>query len=298
MPAAAPDAAPEANVHRRARRRRKNLIGLILLPLVLFVLLRWFEHLQVYHPSATLWATSAELGVPWEEAQFTARDGTTLHGWFFPGPTHSPRRQLAVLHCHGNGGNISHRLEVAAALRETGVSVLLFDYRGYGRSRGRPSEEGTYLDAQAAHAWLVTRGFAPTNLIAFGESLGGGVATELALRDSVGAVVLQSTFTSIPDIGAEMFPFLPVRWLASIRYDTIGKLPRLTVPVVLLHSREDTMIGFAHAERNFAAARAPKRLVEIAGDHNDFIEDGRAEFVAGFEQCLALVAPATSAASE
>ncbi|MBK9139170.1 MAG: alpha/beta hydrolase [Verrucomicrobia bacterium] len=279
----------DAAARQRARRRRKNLLGLILLPPLLFVFFRWFEHAQVYHPTATHWATPAQLGLPWEEAYFSAADGVALHGWFFPADTNSPRRHLAVLHCHGNGGNISHRLDVAEALLETGVNVLLFDYRGYGRSAGRPSEAGTYLDAQAAHAWLRGRGFAATNLIAFGESLGGAVATELALREPLGALVLQSTFTSIPDIGAELFPFLPVRWLARIRYDTHSKLPRVTLPVVILHSRRDTLVRFHHAERNFAVAREPKRLLEIAGDHNDFLEAGRAEFVAGFAECLRLL---------
>lgn len=289
MPAEDPPIPIDDLTRRRSRHRRKNLLGLILLPIVLFVLLRWFEHLQVYHPTKTFWAEPGQMGLPWKEARFTASDATTLHGWFFPAATHSPRRDLVVLHCHGNGGNVSHRLEVAGALFETGVNVLLFDYRGYGRSGGRPSEAGTYLDAQAAHAWLVGRGFAGTNIIAFGESLGGGVAAELALREPLAALVLQSTFTSIPDIGAELFPFLPVRWLARIRYDTLAKLPRIAVPVVVLHGRQDTLVPFAHAVRNFAAAREPKRLAEIAGDHNDFIEAGREKFVAGFEQCLSLL---------
>jgi hypothetical protein len=290
LPADAHDASPR----RHGRRRWKNLLGLILLPVVVVVFFRWFEHVQVYHPTATHGASPAQLGRPWEEARFTAADGVGLHGWFFPADTNSTRRHLVVLHCHGNGGNISHRLDVADALLETGVNVLLFDYRGYGRSAGRPSENGTYLDARAAHAWLRARGFAAKHLIAFGESLSGAVATELALREPVGGLVLQSTFTSIPDIGAELFPFLPVRWLATIRYDTLAKLPRVGVPVVVLHSRSDTLVRFSHAERNFAAAREPKLLLELAGDHNDFLEAGRAEFVAGLEACLALMADATA----
>ena len=115
----------------------------------------------------------------------------------------------------------------APLLLATGVNVFVFDYRGYGRSQGRPSEEGTYRDAQAAYQWLRQKGFPGTNIIAFGESLGGGVAAELAVRETVGGLVLQSTFTSIPDMGAELFPWLPVRWLGTIRYDTRSKLPRL-----------------------------------------------------------------------
>lgn len=281
----------------RARNRWKNLLGLALLPLLLIVMLRWFEHRNVYQPSATLWVQADVLGRPFEEVALTPRDGVRLHGWFFPAAADSPRRHLAVLHCHGNGGNISHRVEIADALLETGVNVLLFDYRGYGQSTGRPSEEGTYLDAQAAHAWLVGRGFAATNVIAFGESLGGGVATELAVREALGGLVLQSTFTSIPDVGAELFPFLPVRWLARIRYDTHAKLPGIHVPLLVLHGRNGTLIRFAHGERNFAAANSPKQFAELAGDHNDSLEAGRAQFVEGFDHFLDTL-PGPGTASE
>lgn len=260
---------------------------------LLWLMLRWFEHANVYLPSRTLAVGPESLGRPFEEVTLVTSDDRRLHGWFFPAAADSSRRHLAVLHCHGNGGNISHRLEVAETLLQTGVNVLLFDYRGYGQSTGRPSEEGTYRDAEAAHAWLVARGFPATHIIAFGESLGGGVAAELALRAPLAGLVLQSTFTSIPDLGAELFPFLPVRWLTTIRYDTRAKLPRIRTPVLLMHSREDTLIRFAHAERNFAAANPPKRLVELAGDHNDFLEVGRAVFRNGFAAWLQELPAAT-----
>jgi hypothetical protein len=159
-------------------------------------------------------------------------------------------------------------MDLCRALLRTGMSVLVFDYRGYGRSEGKLNEEGTYLDAQAAWGWLRQRGFAARDIIAFGDSLGGGVASELALRETVGALVLHGAFTSIADIGAEFFPWLPVRWLHSIRYDTLAKLPRMRVPVLVLHSRDDETIGFKHGERNFAAANEPKMFHETSGDHN------------------------------
>jgi fermentation-respiration switch protein FrsA (DUF1100 family) len=254
--------------------------------LVLFMLLRWFEHKQTYHPSRALDASGAELGRAWEDVSFTASDGVKLNGWFFPADTNSPRARLAVLICHGNGGNISHRLGLYDTLLGTGVSVFAFDYRGYGRSAGRPGEEGTYLDAQAAHAWLRQKGFAATNIIAFGESLGGGIASELAVREPLAGLVLQSTFTSVTDLGAEFYPWLPVRTLGSIRYDTRSKLPRIRVPVLVMHSRDDSLVKFHHAERNFAAANEPRLLWEIPGGHNDGIVD-RVRFLAGFEQLLA-----------
>jgi pimeloyl-ACP methyl ester carboxylesterase len=264
--------------------------------LCLWIMLRWFEHSQVYRPGRVLDATGDELGRPFEDIIFAASDGVELNGWFFPANINSPRASLAVLFCHGNGGNISHRLHVCQALLETGVSVFLFDYRGYGRSRGRPSEEGTYRDAAAACRWLQRKGFATTNVVAFGESLGGGVASELASRETLGGLILQSTFTSIPDIGAELFPWLPVRLVSSIRYDTCRRLPRLRIPILVMHSRTDDLIAFHHAERNFASANQPKLFWEIKGGHNDPLAD-RAVFVAGIEKFLPMLETAGSPVS-
>jgi len=266
----------------------KTLIELVAGCLLVLVMLRWFEHSQVYHPDRVLTTTGAELGRPFEDVRFQAGDGVELNGWFFPASTNSPRAHLALLLCHGNGGNIGDRLDTCAALLATGANVFIFDYRGYGRSRGRPGEEGTYRDAQAAYCWLRQRGFAATNIIAFGESLGGAVATELAVRERVGGLMLQSTFTSIPDIGAEVFPWLPVRRLATIRYDTHSKLPRLRIPVLVMHSRVDEIVPFHHGERNFASANEPKLFWELKGGHNEPLIDRR-QFMSGMEQFLALL---------
>jgi hypothetical protein len=253
-----------------------------------FIMLRWFEHSQVYHPDRTLIATGADLGRPFENFYVQSSDGMKLNGWFFPATANSPRGDSVFLICHGNAGNISHRLVLCRALLSTGASVLIFDYRGYGRSQGRPSEEGTYRDAQAAHRWLQHRGFRGDQIIAFGESLGGAVAAELALRETLGGLILENTFTCIPDIGSELFPWLPVRRWSSIKYDTCSKLPRLNVPVLIMHSRADELIRFDHCEKNLAAAREPKLFWELSGSHNDALSDA-ARFVAGVEQFLQML---------
>lgn len=269
---------------RKAWRRRA--LALLGLAVVGSFMLRWFEHQQVFQPAATLRERGDALGRAWEDVYFSTSDGVRLNAWFFPAKPDSPRAQWAVLLCHGNGGNISHRLDSYEALLTTGVSVLAFDYRGYGRSAGRPSEAGTYRDAQAAHAWLREKGFAATRILALGESLGGGVATELAVRAPLGGLILQSTFTSVPDLGAEVFPWLPVRTMGRIKYDTLAKLPQLRLPVLVLHSRVDRLIPFHHAERLFAAANEPKLLSELAGDHNETFEADRDKFIAGVERLL------------
>jgi fermentation-respiration switch protein FrsA (DUF1100 family) len=185
---------------------------------------------------------------------------------------------------HGNAGNISHRGAFYKAWHELGVNVFAFDYRGYGRSGGKPSEEGTYLDGQAGYAWLRQKGFPAAKIVSLGKSLGGGIAAELALREPVGGLILQNTFTSIPDIGSEMFPWLPVRKLARIQYDTRAKLPRIKVPVMVAHSRTDRTIGFKHGEKNFAAANQPKMFWELEGGHTDTVEVGKRTYLEGLEK--------------
>jgi hypothetical protein len=252
-----------------------------------FLMLRWLEHDLVFQPSSTMEADAGALGRPAEDVFIPVDKSGKIEAWYFPaGPTNAPPSGRVFLVCHGNAGNISHRMDLCQLLLETGASVMLFDYRGYGRSPGRPGEENTCRDAQAACAWLRQKGFAATNIVAYGESLGGGVAAELALREPLGGVILQSTFTSVPDLGAELYPWLPVRLVCSTQYDTLHKLPRLKIPVLIMHSRQDTIIPYAHAERNFAAAREPKTFREIHGGHNDAVFTGRAEILSAVKQFL------------
>jgi fermentation-respiration switch protein FrsA (DUF1100 family) len=233
------------------------------------MLFRWFENSRTFHPSRRMDATGAELGRPFENVFFKTMDGVELNAWFYPAPPASPRAHLVFLNCHGNGGNISHRLGLYNALLDLGANVLSFDYRGYGKSQGKPTERGTYIDALTAHGWLRKKGFAEKNIIVYGESLGGAIATELCASEETGGLILQSTFTSLQDIGVELYPWLPVRWLGSIRYDTRSKLPSLKIPVLIMHSRDDALIGYHHAEKNFTAANEPKSLFELVGGHND-----------------------------
>jgi fermentation-respiration switch protein FrsA (DUF1100 family) len=274
-------------------KRISRIVQVLAACLIMFFMMRWFEHSQIYHPDRVLDGNPTELRRPFEEVRFRAKDAVELSGWFFPADARSARAHLVVLVCHGNAGNISHRLDLARNLLDTGVAVFLFDYRGYGLSQGRPGEEGTYLDAVAAHEWLVGKGFESTNIIAFGESLGGGVVSELALRKPLAGMVLQSTFSCLPDIGAELFPWLPVRLISTIKYETCNKLPRLKVPVLVMHSRGDGLVGFHHAEKNFGLANDPKLLWELTGNHNESLEDA-GNFKAGFERFLGMIEAAKS----
>ena len=248
------------------------IINLLIAAAVAYALLMLFVFLYqprlVYFPQVEreLTATPRAAGLDYEDVTLTTADNVKLHGWWVP----SRNARGTILLMHGNAGNISHRLGYLTMFNRLGYSVLLFDYRGYGKSGGHPDEEGTYRDAEAA--WLhltATRNVAPRDIVMVAESLGGGVATWLALKYPPRALVLASTFRSVPDLGAQIYPWLPVRLLARITYDNLARIARVDAPVLIAHSCDDDVIPFAHGEALFAAAREPKQMLVLAGGHND-----------------------------
>lgn len=236
----------------------------------LCLLLVFTQSRAVYYPTRELRETPAAAGLPFENVVLRTADGESIQAWYVP----APRATRTVLVCHGNAGNRGDRVAFIGLLNSLRVNVLMFDYRGYGGSSGRPDEQGTYADALAAWKFLAEeRGIAASNIVLFGQSLGGAVAAQLAERVRPGGLVLESTFTSAGDMAAQIYPYLPARWLCRFRYDTLERLPRLACPLLVIHGPDDEMIPFAHAQRNFAAAREPKRLYPIAGGHNDAVLD-------------------------
>jgi fermentation-respiration switch protein FrsA (DUF1100 family) len=225
-----------------------------------------FQSHLIYFPRREHVGTPADAGLVYESVQIHTADGLALHAWFVPA-----REQRAVLlYFHGNGGNISHRLEALHQFHRLGLSTLIVDYRGYGQSEGEPTEQGTYLDAAAAWRYLtVDRGVRPEEVILLGRSLGGAIASRLATEVSPRALVIESTFTSIPDRGSELYPYFPVRFLSRFHYDTITNLPKVNCPVLVVHSPEDEIVPFHHGQRLFDAAKQPKEFLQIEGGHND-----------------------------
>lgn len=227
-----------------------------------------FQSRLIYFPNVLgriLSATPGDIGLMFEGIWITAADGAKLHGWHVSAGAGAP----AVLLCHGNAGNISHRLDWIELFHEMGLSVLLFDYRGFGKSSGTPSETGTYFDAEAAWDFLTTRmRLAPKRIVIVGESLGGPIAARLARDVRPGALILVSTFTSIPDLARKWCWYLPVRLLARIRYPTAEYVTHVSAPVLVIHSLQDEIVPFSHAEEIFGCAHEPKQLLRIIGDHN------------------------------
>jgi fermentation-respiration switch protein FrsA (DUF1100 family) len=242
-------------------------------------------------------ADPSDIGLEYTALKLRTVEGETLDGWHVPAAATREKLGL-VLFFHGNAGNIGHRLDYLRMFHDLGMATLIIDYRGYGRSSGTPSEEGSYLDAKAA--WLhATKelGFAPDRIVIFGESLGGAVAAQLAEGHRPGALILASTFTSVPDLGAELYPWLPVRMLARIRYNTLARLPRINCPLLVVHSRSDDVIPFEHGRRLFEAAGTKKQFLEIDGGHNEGFVFARKEWIREMDGFLRRALPRTAAAS-
>lgn len=250
----------------------------------------------VYFPEVgrEIVATPAAAGLAYEELALETADGVRLHAWYVK----ARERRGVVLFFHGNAGNISHRLDALAQFARLGYDTLIFDYRGYGRSEGTPGEEGTYRDADAAWDHLVrARGVDPADVILFGESLGAALAARQAAQSRPRALVLLSAFTSVPELGQELYPILPVKWLAKIRYPTAEYLAGVRAPVLVAHSRDDEIVPFRHGERLFALAPEPKRFLAMSGGHNDAFFFVRPEWEAALAAFLAGAAPGAAAVS-
>ena len=246
------------------------LIGLVIALVAAFALLCTYLYFaqgrMIFVPSRDLVITPDMLDLTYEDVYIEVVTGEKVNGWYFPvcdsGKT--------VLFCHGNAGNISHRLETVAMLVELGVNVFLFDYRGYGLSDGSPSEENVYADAGAAYRWLLKeKGIAADRIILFGRSLGGAVAIELAGRVDYDRLIVESSFTSATDLGRRMLPYLPIATLIRYHFDSVSRIGLLNRPILVVHSPEDDLIPYEMGRRLYEHASEPKRFLSITGGHND-----------------------------
>lgn len=240
-------------------------------------------------PSRELLVSPRDIGLDYEEVRPQTEDGVTLHGWYVP----AREARGTLLFLHGNAGNISHRLDSLRIFNRLGLSVLIIDYRGYGLSQGSPSEAGLQRDAAAAWRHLVhTRGEAPHRIVLFGRSLGASLAAWLAAREPAGALILESAFISVPELAAELYPWLPARQLARLRHDTLAELTRARLPVLVIHSPQDEVIPYRHGLALYEAAPPPKDFLRLRGDHNGgFLLSGE-DYLRGLERFLAAHLPA------
>ncbi len=234
-------------------------------------------------PSRAHMADPGAIGLEFESVRIPTADGETLDAWFIPA---APARGV-VLFFHGNAGNISHRLDSIRIFHSLGLSTLILDYRGYGRSTGTPSEAGTYEDASASWRWLTeSRGESAHGVVIFGRSMGGAVATWLAARVQPAGLIVESTFRSAPAVAAGLYPFLPVRALARLSFDAQAHMARVACPVLVVHSRDDEIIPYAHGQALHAAAADARGLVTLSGGHNDGFLVSRETYVAAIGKFL------------
>mgnify|MGYP006272165851 CR=1 FL=1 len=275
-------------------KKRIMMNGLMILAVLAgaYLFLRWFERANVWIPHRQLATTPAEIGLDYQEVWLEAEDGVRIHAWHLP----HPEARAALLFCHGNAGNISYRLESLRQFHSLQLSVLIFDYRGYGRSQGLPSEEGTYRDAAAAYDWL-RENSGPLPIILFGRSLGASIATELATRVDAEGLIFESGFVSVPAMGAELFPFLPVRLISTIQYDNLSKIDQVQMPILFIHSRHDEIVPYDQGRQVYEAANPPKRWAEISGGHNDGFLSAESRYIQAIDDFIANVTEAQESAT-
>ena len=251
--------------------------------LALTLMIYLFQGRMVFlsnHPGRTLTASPNDIGLDYEDITLTTSDNERLHGWYIP----AANSRGVLLFFHGNAGNISHRLDSIKIFHELNLDTLIIDYRGYGRSTGKASEQGTYLDAQAAWDYLISNRRIPANrIIVFGRSLGGAIGAWLGIQHTPAAVIIESSFSSGVDMAHRLYPFLPTGLITRLKYPVADYAGRLICPVLVVHSRHDEIIPFAMGQAIYAAVKQNKKFLELRGDHNNGFLISQREYIAGLK---------------
>lgn len=250
-------------------------VGYIFICLLMYI----FQSGMMYYPVKDIYQTPAALGLEFEEVAFESQNGSEITGWYVP--ANAPRG--TVLFSHGNAGNISGRLETLRILNSLNLNVLIYDYQGYGNSKGSSSEETTYQDAMAAWRFLnVNKQIPPSEIILMGRSLGGAISAWLATKTEPAALILESTFTSAKDLAAEIYPIFPVRLLMKFEYPTAEYVEKISIPILITHSTEDQLVPYHHGRELYEIASQPKSFFKMSGNH------GNSHIVTGKEYVRAL----------
>ena len=229
-----------------------------------FLFLRWFERKNIYFPTRMIEITPKDIGLSYEDVYFETKDGLKLHGWFIPSSS-----KKVLLFFHGNGGNVSHRIELISILHDIGLNVFIFDYRGYGKNPGITTEKGTTLDALGAYEYIRSTGTEPECIIFYGRSLGANVAILLATMVDAGILIAEGGFTSVMDVGKDIYGVRAPGFLIHNKYNALDKISKVTIPKLIIHSRDDELIHIKHGKRLYKEALEPKEFFEIRGGHND-----------------------------
>jgi len=257
-------------------------------------ILWWFGSHEVeliYHPDRVVRMIPDSLGLNPEKVVLKASDGVKLVGWIYRAPR-PDSSALYVLYFHGNGGNASGRSRFHAQLLKLGVNSIAAEYRGYGESEGAPEEQGLYRDADAFYAYARdTLGIQPKRLVIYGSSLGAAVAVDLASRVDAAGLIVEGGFTSIVDRGQELYPYLPVRFMAKNRFLSIEKIPLITRPKLFIHAGDDEVVPIAHGMKLFDSAGPPKTFQIVHGGHNSAYDLDRQVFFGAIAKFFGTLRP-------
>ncbi|MFH1478148.1 MAG: alpha/beta hydrolase [Candidatus Omnitrophota bacterium] len=258
------------------------IIFFILLAMMLFAYFRYFEYNLLYYPTKDFEAAPKDLDLTYQDIFLNVGKNIKLHGWYIP----SMDSRYTILYFHGNGGNISNRLDKIAMLNKLGLDVFIFDYRGFGKSAGKASEENLYNDALASYDYLVFEKKIPyKEIILYGESLGGAVAIDLASKKKVGALITESTFSCITDIARVLYPMFP-RFIIKSRFDSTSKISKINVPKLIMHSKDDDIVPFGQSIKLFNIAPNPKKHIELEGLHNSCHIDSKETYILSIRDFL------------
>lgn len=256
------------------------IFNLFLAFVLIFFGLPFLENRCIYfpdYPTRKITREPRELGLVYEDVFFTAADGIRLNGWWLPSAVR-PEASATVLIFHGNAGNIADRLGLIQIFHDLGLNVFIIDYRGYGRSEGKPSEAGLYLDSQAAYHYLTKRpGINPRKIIFFGESLGAAVAFDLAVKKEVAGVITEGAFTSVPALAAEVYHLGFFKFLVRSQYDSLAKIKKIICPILIFHGLKDNIVPLHHSSELQAAAAGTSQVALLNGDHTGAFLDNQKE---------------------
>ena len=245
------------------------LTNIVVWVVIIICYVRYLEAVSIFYPGKDMNATPADIGLDYEDVYFETQDHLEINGWLIK----NPRAKSTVIFFHGNAGNISGRLEKINIFHRLGVHVFIIDYRGYGRSEGRPTEKGLYLDALAAYDYLHNRkDIDKDKLVAYGVSLGGVAAVDLATQRSLAALIVDSSFSHAADMAKRMFPYIPA-FLIKTKFDNLTKVKQVTIPKLFIHSPVDKTVPYKLGQKLFQAASDPKIFLEVEGEHDETHED-------------------------
>lgn len=238
--------------------------GLFLIYIFLCFYLYFNQDAYIFFPEKTITSAPSAFGMKYENLFIVAKDGVKINVWYIPNGN-----SALIIHCNGNAGNLSERVEKFSLFNSLGYSVIGFDYRGYGKSEGKPSEEGLYMDLRSVINFAEEKGYKKSEIILYGESIGGGVALQLASEMQFSVLILESTFTSIYDMARIYYKLFPTSFLLKSKFDNLSKIKKVKCPVVIMHSKEDEIVPYSMGQTLYENASEPKIFLNLEKGHND-----------------------------